>query len=87
MSELDEQFEKAQVEVKTLTSRPSSDDMLLLYSYFKQATVGEASAASKPGRFDFVGKAKYDAWTKLAGVAPDDAKQRYVDTVQRLLGR
>jgi acyl-CoA-binding protein len=85
MSELDEQFEKAQVEVKTLTSRPSNDDMLLLYSYFKQATAGEASAAAKPGRFDFVGKAKYDAWAKLAGVAPDDAKQRYADTVQRLL--
>ena len=87
MSELDEQFEKAQVEVKTLTSRPSNDDMLLLYSYFKQATAGEASAAKKPSRFDFVGKAKYDAWAKLDGVAPDEAKQRYVDTVQRLLGR
>jgi diazepam-binding inhibitor (GABA receptor modulator, acyl-CoA-binding protein) len=87
MSELDDQFEKAQVEVKTLTSRPSNDEMLLLYSYFKQASVGEASGAKKPGRFDFVGKAKYDAWSELAGMAPDDAKQRYVDTVQRLLDR
>jgi acyl-CoA-binding protein len=33
-----------------------------LYATFKQATAGEAANAKKPGRFDFVGKAKYDAW-------------------------
>ena len=87
MSDLDEQFAKAQVDVKTLTTRPSNDDLLELYATFKQATAGEAANAKKPGRFDLVGKAKYDAWTKLAGVPADDAKQRYVATVQRLLGR
>jgi acyl-CoA-binding protein len=60
--DLDEQFAKAQVDVKTLTTRPSNDDLLELYATFKQATAGEAANAKKPGRFDFVGKAKYDAW-------------------------
>jgi diazepam-binding inhibitor (GABA receptor modulator, acyl-CoA-binding protein) len=87
MSDLDKQFAKAQVDVKTLTTRPSNDDLLELYATFKQATAGEAANARKPGRFDFVGKAKYDAWAKLAGVSADDAMQRYVVTVQRLLGR
>jgi acyl-CoA-binding protein len=87
MSDLDEQFAKAQVDVKTLTSKPSNDDLLDLYASFKQATAGEASAAKKPGRFDLVGKAKYEAWTKLAGVSADDAKQRYVTKVHGLLGR
>lgn len=86
MSDLDEQFAKAQVDVKTLTTRPSNDELLELYAAFKQATVGDASNAKKPGRFDLVGKAKYDAWSKLAGLSADDAKQRYVATVQRLLG-
>jgi diazepam-binding inhibitor (GABA receptor modulating acyl-CoA-binding protein) len=86
MSDLDKQFAKAQVDVKTLTTRPSNDDLLELYATFKQATVGEAANANKPGRFDIVGKAKYDAWAKLAGVCADEAKQRYVATVQRLLG-
>ena len=85
MSELQERFDKAQIDVKTLTSRPSNDDLLALYALFKQATEGEASGAKKPGRFDLVGKAKYDAWGKLAGTSSDDAKQRYVDTVERLL--
>jgi acyl-CoA-binding protein len=86
MTELQERFEKAQVEVKTLPSKPSNDDLLTLYALYKQATAGEAAGAKKPGRFDLVGKAKYDAWGKLAGMPADDAKQRYVDTVGRLLG-
>jgi diazepam-binding inhibitor (GABA receptor modulating acyl-CoA-binding protein) len=86
MSATPEQFEQAQADVKTLTVKPSNDDLLTLYALFKQATVGEASGAKKPGRFDLVGKAKYDAWSKLAGTAPEDARQRYVDTVTRLLG-
>jgi diazepam-binding inhibitor (GABA receptor modulating acyl-CoA-binding protein) len=87
MSDLDARFEQAQVDVKTLKSRPGNDDLLALYASFKQATAGEASGAKKPGRFDLVGKAKYDAWAKLAGVSADEAKQRYVATVDRLLGR
>lgn len=87
MSDLQERFEKAQVDVKTLSSKPSNDDLLALYSLFKQATDGEAAGAKKPGRFDLVGKAKYDAWSKRAGMSSDDAKQAYVETVDRLLGR
>jgi diazepam-binding inhibitor (GABA receptor modulating acyl-CoA-binding protein) len=87
MSDLDEDFAKAQVDIKTLTARPANDDLLELYAAFKQATAGEAANARKPGRFDLVGKAKYDAWSKLAGVSANDAKQRYVATVKRLLGR
>ena len=85
MSDLDEQFAKAQVDVKALTTKPSNDDLLELYASFKQATAGEAANAKKPGRFDLVGKAKYDAWSNLTGVSADDAKQRYVAKVQRLL--
>jgi diazepam-binding inhibitor (GABA receptor modulating acyl-CoA-binding protein) len=87
MSELQERFDQAQLDVKTLAAKPSNDDLLTLYSLFKQATAGEASAAKKPGRFDLVGKAKYDAWGKLAGTSADDATQRYIDTVERLLAR
>ncbi len=61
MADLDRRFEQAQADVKALTTRPSNDELLTLYALFKQATAGEASAAKKPGRFDLVGKAKYDA--------------------------
>lgn len=87
MSELQDRFDQAQVDVKTLTSKPSNDDLLTLYANYKQATTGDASGSKKPGRFDLVGKAKYDAWAKLAGVPADTAMTTYVATVDRLLGR
>jgi diazepam-binding inhibitor (GABA receptor modulating acyl-CoA-binding protein) len=87
MADLDQQFEQAQTDVKTLTSKPSNDNLLTLYALFKQGTAGDASGAKKPGRFDLVGKAKYEAWTKVAGTSADDAKTRYIAEVNRLLGR
>jgi acyl-CoA-binding protein len=87
MADLAERFEKAQLDAKTLTKRPSNDDLATLYGLYKQATVGEAATAKKPGRFDLVGKAKYDAWSKLAGVSAEEAMTRYIATVDRLLGR
>ena len=38
----------------------------------------------KPGMFDLVGRAKYDAWSKLKGKSTDEAMQGYVDLVKRL---
>jgi diazepam-binding inhibitor (GABA receptor modulating acyl-CoA-binding protein) len=87
MADLDQQFEQAQTDVKTLSRKPGNDDLLTLYALFKQGTAGEASGAKKPGRFDLVGKAKYEAWTKIAGTSVDDAKTRYIAEVNRLLGR
>jgi len=39
----------------------STDESLEIYSYYKQATVGDINVA-KPGFFDLVGKYKYAAW-------------------------
>ena len=70
--------------LKTLTKRPSNDDLAFLYAHYKQATVGPVSG-KKPGRFDLVGRTKYDAWEKVGGLSSDDAKQKYVDKVTALL--
>ncbi|MFH5207044.1 acyl-CoA-binding protein [Antrihabitans sp. NCIMB 15449] len=85
MSDLDQSFTQAQEDVKKLTSKPSNDDLLSLYSLFKQASKGDVDG-KRPGRLDMVNRAKYDAWDKLKGTSSDDAKQRYVDLVTRLLG-
>ncbi len=85
MSDLKAQFDQAQVDVKTLTSRPSNDDMLTLYASFKQATKGDATG-KRPGMMDMVGRAKYDAWAKLSGKSSDDAMQNYINKVNELVG-
>jgi len=83
MSELDDAFEKAQIEVKKLPKKPDDDTLLKLYAFYKQGTEGDVSG-DKPGFFDFVGAAKYDAWEKHKGISQDEAKQHYVDLVNKL---
>ncbi|OZD14849.1 acyl-CoA-binding protein [Rhodococcus sp. 06-156-3C] len=85
MSDLDQSFQQAQVDVKTLTSKPSNDDLLSLYSLYKQGSNGDVTG-KRPGRLDMVNRAKYDAWAKLEGTSQDSAKQSYVDLVGELLG-
>lgn len=85
MSDLSELFTQAQASIKTLSSKPDEDTLLELYSLFKQATDGDVSG-DRPGFFDFVGGAKFDAREKLKGISNDDAMQSYVDKVKSLVG-
>lgn len=86
MSDLKTQFDAATEAAKQLPERPDNDTMLRLYGHFKQATEGDVSGP-KPGFFDFVGTAKYEAWEKLKGISSDDAMKKYVDLVKRLGGK
>ena len=84
MSELRKKFEKATKQVTKAKNDPGNDLKLRLYAHFKQATDGDV-AGDKPGFTDFVGRAKYDAWAKLAGTAKDDAMKAYIKLVDRVL--
>jgi acyl-CoA-binding protein len=81
---LTDDFQKAQERVKTLTTRPSNDTLLELYSLFKQATEGDVQG-KRPGMLDLKGRAKYDAWAGRKGVGRDAAMQQYIQLVDRLL--
>ncbi len=83
MTELNDAFENAQKNIKKLSQRPDDATMLKLYALYKQGTTGDVQG-DKPGFFDFVGAAKYEAWEKLKGTAPDEAQQNYIDLVQKL---
>lgn len=78
-------FDNAVVAAKSLQDRPDNENMLLLYALYKQATAGDINVA-KPGFFDFVGMAKFEAWGKLRGTSPDEAKSCYVEMVRKLGG-
>ncbi len=81
----EQEFKDAQARVKTLTSRPGNDQLLKLYSLFKQATVGDVRG-KRPGVFDMKGRAKFDAWAGNKGLAKDAAMTQYVALVNRLVG-
>ncbi|AKS42162.1 acyl-CoA-binding protein [Wenzhouxiangella marina] len=85
MSTLDQQFEDAATAAQSLPERPDNDTMLKLYALYKQGSKGDVSG-DKPGFFDFVGVAKYEAWEKLKGMDQDEARQQYIDLVKSLQG-
>ncbi len=83
MSDLENQFDKAAAAVKTLPEKPDNDTLLKLYALYKQGAEGDVSG-DKPGFFDFVGAAKYEAWEGLAGKPREEAQQEYIDLVRAL---
>ncbi|CAN7974736.1 unnamed protein product, partial [Ixodes persulcatus] len=80
-----EKFNQAVKDLNNVPEEPSNDVKLQLYALFKQATVGKCNVA-KPGTFDFVGKAKWDAWNKLGDMSQDDAQKEYAAIVTKLAG-
>lgn len=85
MADLKKQFEDAAKKALNLKDRPDNDSMLKLYALYKQGAQGDVSG-EKPGFFDFVGVAKYEAWAKLKGTAEETAQKQYVDLVKKLAG-
>jgi len=79
-------FETAAAAAKSLPERPDDRTMLMLYALYKQGSSGDVTGA-KPGFFDFVGAAKYEAWEKLKGTEPEAAREQYVDLVRKLGGK
>ncbi|XP_057179296.1 acyl-CoA-binding domain-containing protein 5A isoform X2 [Triplophysa rosa] len=64
--------------------QPSNDMMLKFYSYYKQATQGPCNIP-RPGFWDPVGKAKWDAWNSLGDMAKEEAMTAYVDDLKLIL--
>ena len=85
MSDLEARFAQAQQDVNNLARRPDDNTMLKLYALYKQATQGDA-AGERPSPFDFVKRAKFDAWSEIKGTSTNDAMQQYVDLVASLRG-
>ncbi|XP_055058936.2 acyl-CoA-binding domain-containing protein 5-B isoform X2 [Misgurnus anguillicaudatus] len=77
--------------VKVIRSLPGdgayelSDDMILmLYSYYKQATAGPCNTI-KPNSWDSINKAKWEAWKALGNMSKDQAMMEYVQEIQLII--
>ncbi|XP_058806958.1 enoyl-CoA delta isomerase 2-like [Phymastichus coffea] len=86
MSSLDQRLEEAAEAVKSLTRRPTDQELLELYALYKQASVGDVNT-SRPAMFDLKGKAKWDAWNSKKGMSRDEAKELYIEYVNTLLDK
>lgn len=86
MTSLEEQFEEASKRIHTISKRPSNEVLLTLYSLHKQASVGDVHG-DKPGMFDFINLAKYNAWATKRGMTREVCMQQYVDLVNELMAK
>ena len=80
---MQELFEKAVIASKLLPSQ-TNENLLLLYSLYKQATEGDVNVEKPTNFFDFPAIAKYNAWEGLKSTTKDEAKQKYIDLVASL---
>ena len=83
MSNLQQKFEAAVANSKSLSERPDNMTLLKLYALYKQASAGD-NAEKRPGFTDMVGRAKWDAWNALKGTDSTAAMQQYVDLIESL---
>ncbi|TFK50022.1 acyl-CoA-binding protein [Heliocybe sulcata] len=81
-------FDKAVSIVQSLPKdgpiKPTQEEQLYFYKYYKQATVGDVNT-SRPGMMDFTGKAKWDAWKSAEGTSKEDAMAKYVEKLLEIL--
>lgn len=82
-TDLDADFRQAAEDIQRLAERPDNDTLLKLYALYKQATEGDVNGP-KPGFFDFVNTAKYEAWSRLRGMRGDEARRKYIQLVRQL---
>ncbi|KAF8640065.1 hypothetical protein AX17_001306 [Amanita inopinata Kibby_2008] len=87
---IDAQFDRA-VEIvqnlpKTGPIQTDYEEKLTMYSLYKQATVGNVKLP-RPGIWDMLGRAKWDAWAKHKDLDPYEAKWLYVEALLKVLRR
>jgi diazepam-binding inhibitor (GABA receptor modulating acyl-CoA-binding protein) len=78
-------FQAAVDRVNGLSKDPGNDTKLRMYALYKQATQGDV-AGKRPGFTNPVGRAKYDAWSKLKGTPSAQAEATYITEADALSG-
>lgn len=61
----------------------SNKDLSILYSYYKQATIGDCKTEA-PSFWNFKGKTRFKAWNKLKGMSKERAMKNFIIKVEEL---
>lgn len=82
---MEEQFEIAIKAINHLSTKPSNDNLLKIYAFFKQSREGNISF-ERPSILNQKGRAKWDAWKKLENMDKQDAMANYIALAYSLTG-
>ena len=81
-----QEFNQKAEQVKTFTSKPSDEELLSLYKYYKQATIGKCNT-SKPWMIDITNYTKWTAWNSLGDLSKEEAMTNYINMVNTLTSK
>lgn len=81
---MSEQFSTAVNYVKKLKKTPSDDELLDLYKYYKQATVGNINT-QQPSMLNVKARRKWTAWNSVKDLKQSHAEREYVTLVNSLI--
>ena len=82
MEEIEKKFLEAVEEVSNSTWGDKVPDKrkLLIYAYYKQATIGDINT-EQPWAYQVKARAKWDAWNSVKGMSKYDAMQNYINLI------
>jgi len=80
------EFINASNVVTKLNTSLSNEEMLELYSYYKQATIGN-NTTPKPSLLDFKANKKWLSWSNVANTSTYDAEVKYITLVNTFINK
>jgi diazepam-binding inhibitor (GABA receptor modulating acyl-CoA-binding protein) len=82
MKDLDIKFKKAFEIASGMKEKLPPDVMLQFYAYYKQATV-DTPFYSPSGEDEVRNAFKLNAWFQVNHLSPDEAKEKYIELVEK----
>lgn len=70
--------------VKKLKTKPNNEELLELYKYYKQATIGDINT-QKPMIMYFKEISKWDSWNSVKGLNKHLSEVKYITFVNSLI--
>ena len=82
--EIRQAFLNAARKIQNLTIKPTNDDLLHLYSLYKQGSIGDINTPPH-NSLNFKDKAKWKSWNNQKGRTKIEVRREYIKLVDSLL--
>lgn len=83
MNLLVKSFETSVEIVNNLQSRPTDDELLKIYAYYKQSTIGNNNLM-EPSLLNIKARKKWNAWNNIKNMNKSIAMQNYINLATQL---
>ncbi|CAF1250503.1 unnamed protein product [Adineta ricciae] len=87
-TDLEERFNRAVTTIQNLPAdgiiQPSNLTKLIFYGLYKQALLGSCKEA-RPSVFNYVGRAKWEAWDRCRTMTKEQAMLAYIDEIRKIM--